>query len=438
MIIKTIYKKVLPVMLTVVMMVSTMMIGAYATGGNSLTIGTVNGKVGSTVSVPVNISLAEKASGIGFSITYDSNLTLDSTTLNTALVTSDQFGSNLSYGTNGAKFLINWTSNIKQSSGVLFYLNFTIKSNAVNGNLPVSISSSTTAMITDSKQPLGYLAASATNGAVCASGGTTGGSNTGDIVIPINDKKIITISKYVSCDISTANPSNIIATYIDSNGEKKIIPYGHYDLTTGKYIYTVPDSLANVKVTLEQAASVPPSTVPTTHWGYDAISYLYSRNILTDTDIVPDERVTRGDVVKLMAASTGLDLSKYGNINPVFSDVDANSTYKKYLNWASAAGIVNGYGDGTCNLNGEISREEVCAMLTRFLDYYSTNVVKNSPDIYFADEHSISSWSTPYVHSLTSKGLIKGVTTEAGTCFMPLNNMTNAEIATILQRILAS
>ena len=273
MIIKTFYKRVLPVMLAVVMMVSTVMVGAYATGGNSLTIGTVNGKAGSTVSVPVSISLAEKASGIGFSITYDSNLTLDSTTLNTALVTSDQFGSNLSYGTNGAKFLINWTSNMKQGSGVLFYLNFTIKSNAVNGNFPVSISSSTTSMITDSKQPLGYLATSATNGMVCASGGSSGGGNTGDV--PINDKKIITITKSVSCDISIVNPSKIIATYIDSNGEKKIIPYGHYDSTTGKYIYTVPDSLANVKVTLEQAASVPPSTVPTTHWGYEAISYLY-------------------------------------------------------------------------------------------------------------------------------------------------------------------
>lgn len=47
-------------------------------------------------------------------------------------------------------------------------------------------------------------------------------------------------------------------------------------------------------------------------------------------------------------------------------------------------------------------------------------------------------WSTPYEHNLTSKGLIKGVSTETGACFMPLNNMTNAEIATILHRILAS
>lgn len=179
---KRISQRVLSITLAVIMMVSTMMVGAYAAGENNLTVGTISGTVGSTVSVPVSISLADNASGIGFSISYDSNLTLTGTTLNTSLVSAEQFQQNLTYGANGAKFLIDWSNDIKQPSGVLFYLNFTIKGSAGNNDLLINFSSSADSMITDSS--LNYLTATTTSGAVNSRYNYTvdfnskGGSNT--------------------------------------------------------------------------------------------------------------------------------------------------------------------------------------------------------------------------------------------------------------------
>ena len=161
---KRISQRVLSITLAVIMMVSTMMVGAYAAGENKLTIGEVSGVVGTSVSIPVSISLAEKASGIGFSITYDSNLTLDSTTLNTDILTAEQFSENLAYGAKAAKFLINWSSEPKQADGVLFYLNFTINTGSGNSALPVNFSSSPSSMITDTSS--NYLTVSTSNGTV--------------------------------------------------------------------------------------------------------------------------------------------------------------------------------------------------------------------------------------------------------------------------------
>lgn len=63
------------------------------------------------------------------------------------------------------------------------------------------------------------------------------------------------------------------------------------------------------------------------------------------------------------------------NSNP-FYDVSANAYYANAVNWASQAGIVAGYGDGSFHPNDPITRQQMAAILYRYAiykGYYTAN-----------------------------------------------------------------
>jgi len=162
--------------------------------------------------------------------------------------------------------------------------------------------------------------------------------------------------------------------------------------------------------------------------------------VITERTFRPNAFLTRGDLIRFLARATcGLDIAPYSKEPSRFSDVSDDSEYKAYLNWAYAEGIITGYGDGTFRPEKNISREEVCATIIRYLEYYKAFRGKTDADITFADEESFAAWSGDYIHSLTRQGLIKGIPTNDGrVAFMPKKEMTYAEIATILRRILTA
>ena len=115
-----------------------------------------------------------------------------------------------------------------------------------------------------------------------------------------------------------------------------------------------------------------------------------------------------------------------------FSDVGYGKYYAGYTVWAYEKGVVTGDGDAsTFNPNGNITRQEVCTMLSRFASVMGIGLSQTTGDTTFADDGSISSWARDSVYSMQRSGIVQG--NESGA-FNPRNPITRAETAAMIQR----
>lgn len=90
---------------------------------------------------------------------------------------------------------------------------------------------------------------------------------------------------------------------------------------------------------------------------YESISILTSRGVINgfpDGSFKPFQDVTRGQAAKILANVLQLDLENVEN--PQFSDVATTNEYYKSIAALSAAGIINGYPDGTFKPSQPITR----------------------------------------------------------------------------------
>lgn len=88
---------------------------------------------------------------------------------------------------------------------------------------------------------------------------------------------------------------------------------------------------------------------------------------------------------------------------------------------------VNGYPDGSFRPGGNISREEIAAMIVKALELETDSYTTSSyPDI------SAKRWSLKYIEAATAAGYFKGYTDGS---FGPGGDMTRAELAALVVRI---
>ena len=117
--------------------------------------------------------------------------------------------------------------------------------------------------------------------------------------------------------------------------------------------------------------------VPASAWYYNYICTAYSMHILEEpkgSAFRPDERITRGEMVFMITESLGL---KGGASS--FSDIRSDHRYYKYICAAVGNGIINGYEDGTFRAWGFATRGETAAMVSRMLDYITSQELTGIP-----------------------------------------------------------
>lgn len=119
------------------------------------------------------------------------------------------------------------------------------------------------------------------------------------------------------------------------------------------------------------------------------------------------------------------------NSNLPFSDLDGAKTQNDILILYSQ-GYVNGYPDGTFKPEGDITRAEFAKILVETLGWGAQAQTLSGSDTKFADVKG-SHWASGYIAIASSKGLVNGY--PDGT-FKPSNNVTHAEVATMLVRAL--
>ena len=170
-----------------------------------------------------------------------------------------------------------------------------------------------------------------------------------------------------------------------------------------------------------------------------------------DGTFKPSAQVTRGQFTKM--AVNGLDVPVLSPLTPTFSDVPRTHIFYTYIEGANAAGLVNGIGGGLFAPSAPISRQQVATILARWLSeeeldalgYIAGPAGTQYPSLSawyaaqgatalasFFDQASIASVHRPGVAYLAAKGIAQG----SGGYFSPMSNITRAQAAVLVLRVL--
>lgn len=162
-------------------------------------------------------------------------------------------------------------------------------------------------------------------------------------------------------------------------------------------------------------------------WSTAGLTAAVENGLLNGSDgkIMPYDNMTRAQMatimVRVLGAKATADISKY-------TDVTQNDWFYEYMAKAVAMGALSGKSATTLNPNDPITRQEVCVILNRLfvLPAPGTDVLAA-----FGDAGQVADWAKDSVAALVSAGFING----ANGNLNPVNNITRAEFATIMNRM---
>ncbi len=179
-------------------------------------------------------------------------------------------------------------------------------------------------------------------------------------------------------------------------------------------------------------AALPFTDVADTAWYADAVQYVYESGLMTgvsESEFAPDGTATRGQIVTILWRLAGSPVVNYAMR---YADADEGAWYGEAVRWAASTGVVTGYSESSFGPNDAITREQLAAILYR---YVKTQGQGFTGMWYFPlrydDAASISSWADEAMHWCVMKGLLNGT---SETALSPQLTATRAQLAAILQR----
>jgi len=172
-------------------------------------------------------------------------------------------------------------------------------------------------------------------------------------------------------------------------------------------------------------------------WFYEAIYYGWINGLFNGTSanlFSPNAELTRGMAVTVlyrMAGEpdvTGLEIP--------FGDVPEGVWYTGAVKWGADNGIVLGYPDGDYRPDQLISRQELAALLVRYVDFAEIELpVVHTDYPGFLDDASIAGYAKEAIERCYKAGIIEG---KPGGIVDPKGDATRAEFAMVVYRVLVT
>lgn len=223
-----------------------------------------------------------------------------------------------------------------------------------------------------------------------------------------------TTDSLVETDVVTLEPGTLV---------QAIAGGGNYSLSNVVWKYYSP--LGNV------FADVFPG-----QWYADTIDQLVCEGMIKGlgNDLFgPDNAITRAQLVELLYRYDGQSAGEGTQRTNTFTDVTDGAYYAASVEWAYVNGIVDGYPEGDFRPDKSITRQEMAAVINRFLRYRG-NELPEGEDCRdsFKDGADIADWALKDVNAVVASGLVQGDTAGNVT---PIETATRAQFATILLRM---
>lgn len=181
-----------------------------------------------------------------------------------------------------------------------------------------------------------------------------------------------------------------------------------------------------------QAAPATFSDVPTSYWGYPAISSLSSKGIVSgypDGTFKPEASITRAEFATMLVNALGLNTS---GTTSTFTDVTADAWYYGTVNAAASAKLVSGTGNNLFAPNALITREEMAVMVVNALGTKAPTIAGTELNA-FSDKSAVSSWAVSGMEEAVKAGIVSGMT---ASTIAPLDNATRVQAAEMIYNLL--
>ncbi len=165
-------------------------------------------------------------------------------------------------------------------------------------------------------------------------------------------------------------------------------------------------------------------------WYYDSVKYVYENNLMqgTENGFEPENKMSRAMLVTVLYRMT--DVKKTADSHN-FEDVSSQKWYSDAVAWAASNGIVNGISETEFAPDKEVSREQMAAIVYRYVKWkgYDTSDKKDISS--FEDFDKISQWAVDALMWANGKALVNGT---SDTLLSPEKATTRGQFATILMR----
>lgn len=186
------------------------------------------------------------------------------------------------------------------------------------------------------------------------------------------------------------------------------------------------------------AAAADFTDVASNSWYYGYVQDLVGKGVINGTSpttFSPEKPLTRAEFAAMLTKTvlTANELADY-NYKGSFKDVAVSHWANCYINWASEAGIVGGFPDGTFKPNQEVTRQDMTVMLTRFASAVCRKMDAIVAPVTFSDSKLIADYAAKSVETCQRAGVITGYSSD--NTFKPKGLATRAEAASLYSNFL--
>lgn len=263
---------------------------------------------------------------------------------------------------------------------------------------------------------IGYVSSDAELGTVTVGSETIGavnGTSDGSIAQPKSGARF---DGWYSADGTLLSTElKFVPTRVDGTVWQGTTYYAHFSAKRSPSTPSTPAKPDDTKITL--------APIPEMLNGEDHYAYLLGYE---DGTVRPNGNISRAEVATVLFRLLKDDVRTQNlTKDNAYSDVSDTAWYAAAVSTLSKMGVISGYPDGTFRPNAPITRAEFAAMIARF------DETAKSADTPFTD---ISGhWAENAIGKAYGNGWIKG---SSKTVFCPESNLTRAETATLLNRVL--
>ena len=289
-----------------------------------------------------------------------------------------------------------------------------------------SVADLTAATITFTMPQAGNVTALASFAPVSSSGGSSGssGSSGSDISSESVSAKA---GEIVRVKLPAGkSEEQYLPCYTDDSGTLALVPISA--LIDGYVTFLAPQSGTYRFISNPVAFSDTAN-----HWAAESIAFCAMRELFKgvgDGRFAPDAPMTRAMFATVLYRIAGMPAVSGTNS---FYDVAAGQWYTNAILWGQSTGIINGYGNGFFGTNDLVTREQMCVMLSRYLQWAGYELQAAAAAKQFSDNAQIADWAAESVRFCQIHGLING---RPNGLFAPKANATRAENSAVLRRVI--
>lgn len=169
------------------------------------------------------------------------------------------------------------------------------------------------------------------------------------------------------------------------------------------------------------------------HWAEKDIENCVQNALFTgvsDTLFDPEGTVTRAMAVTVLGRFSKDSIE---NAASAFTDVTADKYYANYVSWGAENSVVKGISETEFAPDSFVTREQISAMIVRYLNYKGIALPSGSAAIKdHSDYEQISDYAKEDMAICCEMGLIKG---HDSGLIEPQGNLTRAQFASVMTRL---